>query len=95
MKVVATRKAEQNQAIVDPWTVVHFAMGLAAGLMNVPPALALGGAVAYEVAEHAFQRTEMGQAFFNTSGPEVIPNAVADVVVFAVGQYLGDQWNKS
>jgi hypothetical protein len=36
MRIVATEKAHQNRAVVDPWTVVHFASGLALGLVNAP-----------------------------------------------------------
>ena len=34
MNLVARRKSEQNKAVLDPWTVVHLAVGLAAGLMS-------------------------------------------------------------
>ncbi len=95
MKVLATSKADQNSTILDPWTVVHFSMGLAAGLANVSPLLALAGAVAYELAEQVFERSEMGQSFFNVSGPEIPANALVDVIVFAGGQYLGRRWNES
>lgn len=31
-QIVATHRSEQNLAMIDPWTVVHFSSGLAAGL---------------------------------------------------------------
>lgn len=95
MKFLATSKVDQNSTVVDPWTVVHFSMGLAAGLANISPPVALAGAVAYEFAEQVFERSEAGQSFFNVSGPEIPANAMVDVVVFAVGQYLGRLWNES
>lgn len=95
MKFLATSKAEQNNAVIDPWTAVHFAMGLAAGLAALSPPLAMAAAVAYEVAEQVFERTEFGRAFFNVSGPEIPANAIADLVVFGVGQWLGAKWNAS
>ena len=95
MKLVATRKADQNRSWVDPWTVVHLSAGLAAGLMEVPLRWALPAAVAYEFGEQVFERFEIGQDFFRTSGPETIPNAIVDTVVFAVGHRLGRKWNRT
>lgn len=95
MKPVATAKPDQNRAAVDPWTLVHFAAGLAAGLTEVPFSGAMGAAVAYEGLEQIFERTEPGQEFFETSGPEHPANAVVDLAVFAVGHWLGRRWNRS
>lgn len=95
MKILATAKPDQNRAAVDPWTAVHFAAGLAAGLMELPFAGAMGAAVAYEGVEQAFERTETGQDVFETSGPEHPANAVVDLAVFAVGHWLGRRWNRS
>ena len=49
MKLVATRKAEQNILAVDPWTLVHVGVGLAVGLMGVSFNKAIIGAVVYEI----------------------------------------------
>lgn len=95
MKLVATRKAEQNRAVVDPWTLVHFGTGLALGLINAPLRWWLPAATAYEIAEHYLEESETGKELFDTSGPEVVPNAVLDLVVFAVGHQLGRLWNRT
>jgi hypothetical protein len=95
VKIVATKKAQQNRAIVDPWTVVHFASGLALGLVNTPLRWWLPVAVAYEVAEQFFERSDVGQEMFETKGPEKIPNAILDVAVFAAGHELGRRWNRT
>lgn len=95
MKLVATRKADQNLAALDPWTVVHFGIGLALGLMEIPARYALGMAVAYEVAEQFVEREEWGQELFETSRPETTVNAVFDVLVFGAGVWLGGRWNRS
>ena len=95
MKLLATRKAEQNRAVFDPWTVVHFGAGLAAGLVAVRLPTALAGAVAYEVVEQFLERKEVGRELFETSGPESVPNAVVDVAVFALGHELGKRWNQT
>lgn len=94
MKLIASRKSEQNEAAVDPWTIVHFAAGLALGLMDVRFKHALAASVAYELAEQVFQRYEWGQEFFETSGPETVPNAVLDSVTYAAGHRLGRMWNE-
>lgn len=95
MKIVATKKKEQNKAFIDPWTVVHFASGLALGLVSAPLGLWLPLAATYEVAEHYLEKSDIGQELFETSGPEVVPNAVLDLVVFAAGHQLGKLWNRT
>jgi hypothetical protein len=95
MKLLATRKPEQNQAAVDPWTAVHLATGLAAGLMAVPRNVSLPAAVLYEIAEQYIERTRWGKEFFETEGPESLPNVALDLVAFAVGQWAGERWNAS
>ena len=90
---IATNKSEQNRASIDPWTAVHLSAGLALGLMDAPLARALVGAVAYELIEQMFERQDAGKAFFKTSGPEALHNAVVDVAVFVVGHALGRRWN--
>jgi hypothetical protein len=95
MKFLATRKAQQNRAAVDPWTAVHVAAGLAAGLKNIPLRWTLGVGVAYEVAEQVFERSPAGQELFETSGPERVPNALFDLAVLIVGHRLGQWWNRT
>lgn len=93
MKWIATRKPEQNSAALDPWTVVHLSAGLAFGLMNVPSRWAVGAAVVYEVGEQWAERRAWGKRFFDTQGPEVLPNAIVDTLIFMVGHRLGELWN--
>ncbi len=95
MKIVATKKKEQNRAVIDPWTVVHFASGLALGLVGAPLRVWLPLAAAYEVVEHYLEDSEIGKELFNTSGPEVAPNAVLDLVAFSAGHRLGKLWNET
>lgn len=95
MNIIATRKAEQNEAAVDPWSLVHLSTGLALGLMNVPIRWALGASLAYEVAEQWFERRAWGQDFFATHGPESLPNAIVDSVAFFAGYRLGELWNRT
>ncbi|MDX1568674.1 MAG: hypothetical protein R3223_12785 [Longimicrobiales bacterium] len=93
--MVATRKDEQNQAAVDPWTLVHFSTGLALGLVEAPLDKVLGGALGYEVAEQFAERQEWGQDFFESSGPEHLVNAAVDVGAFLLGHWLGRRWNRT
>jgi hypothetical protein len=93
MKLIATRRAEQNRAAFDPWTVVHFASGLAAGLMKIPYEWSLPAAVAYELAEQYVERQEWGREMLGTKKPESLPNAVVDVLAFAAGQWTAHRWN--
>lgn len=95
MKLLATRKTDQNEAVVDPWTVVHFSSGLALGLIDLSLRKALPAAIAYELLEQVLERREVGQKLFVTSGPESLSNAVMDTAVFALGHWLGQNWNGS
>lgn len=95
MNLIATRKADQNAAAIDPWTVVHLSTGLALGLMNVPIRWAFGAALAYELAEQWFERLDWGQEVFATSGPESLPNATVDSLAFLAGHRLGQTWNRT
>lgn len=93
MKLVATRKAEQNEAAIDPWTAVHFSSGLATGLMGVGFWPTLLGALAYDGLEQLAERHPMGQRLFRTSKPESAANVVVDTLVFLGGWYLGRRYN--
>lgn len=94
-RVLATEKAEQNRAAVDPWTLVHFSVGLAAGLMDLPLKPALAASIVYEAVEQVFERYPLGRRFFHTSGPETPDNALVDVVALALGHELGARWNRT
>jgi hypothetical protein len=93
MKWLARSKPDQNHAVIDPWTAVHFSTGLAAGLMNAPPVQAMSAALAYEVAEQVMERKELGKELFQTAGPETFANVVTDMLMFAAGMWLGRRWN--
>ncbi len=95
MHLFAIHKAEQNSAAIDPWTLVHVASGLALGLMAVPLRWAMGAALVYEVVEQVVERSEWGQDLLQTSKPEVFPNVVVDLLVFAAGHELGVRWNRT
>ncbi len=95
MKVIATRKSEQNNAAIDPWTVVHFGIGLGAGLMDFGFWKMMAVGAAYEIFEQALERSDFGKDLFKTSGPENIPNVAVDLSVYALGIWLGHRWNRS
>jgi hypothetical protein len=95
MQLIATRKAHQNKAVLDPWTAVHFSSGLALGLMDTPEETSLAAAIAYEVAEQFIERQAWGKDLFRTHRPETILNAVMDVAVFSIGHWLGRAWNRT
>lgn len=95
MKWIARSKPDQNEAALDPWTVIHFAAGLGAGLVDMPYRWLLALALAYEVVEQIAERQEVGQEIFETSGPESLPNALVDLAAVTVGHRLGRAWNRS
>jgi len=93
VKLLAFTKAEQNEAAIDPWTAVHLAAGLMSGLMGFSFLGSMLAAGTYEAFEQAFERAELGQRVFNTSGPENLANVAVDMLVFAGGNWLGQRWN--
>lgn len=95
MKPVATRKSEQNRAFIDPWTFVHFGVGLASGLARIPLRWSLMGAVAYEVLEQFAERRAWGNELFETEGPESRGNLSVDVIAFVLGAKAGEAWNRT
>lgn len=95
MKLFARRKSEQNHAAVDPWTLVHFATGMAAGLMDLSFPRAIGVALGYELMEQYVERQSWGQELFQTSRPETGPNAVMDLVAYGAGYWAGTWWNRT
>ena len=95
MKLVARKKSDQNESAIDPWTVVHFGVGLAFGLMNFSFIGSMLAASAYEVFEQGLERSEAGQKLFVTSGPENGYNVVVDLGIFAAGHWLGRRWNET
>lgn len=95
MRLVATEKSQQNDSAVDPWTIVHFGVGLAFGLWELPFGWSMTAAAAYEVFEQVLERSKTGQTIFTTSGPENAANVLVDLLVFAAGHQLGRAWNES
>lgn len=93
MKLFATTVADQNVALFDPWTVIHFSVGLFAGLVGIPVAPSMAAAVGYEAFEQIAESHPWGQKIFRTSGSETVINLVSDVVIFGVGWYLGDRYH--
>ena len=93
--LVATRKSEQSVSMIDPWTAVHGAAGLAGGLLGIGMPAALTVAVGYEIVENITQRSEQGRTIFNVSQPERPANQIMDILIFGVGVYLGHRYNES
>ena len=94
MKLLATSKADQNVAVLDPWTVVHLGAGLAAGLLGFRFVPTMAAATAYELAEQVAERTDTGRELFKTSGPETPANIAADMIVIGLGWWLGERYNR-
>lgn len=95
MKLIATTKEEQNDALLDPWSAVHAGTGLAVGLMGFSLGAALVGAVAYELLERPLESAGFGKNLFNVSKPETRANSLADVAIFMIGVQAGRRWNRS
>lgn len=94
MKLLASTKSQQNSAILDPWSLVHFSAGLAAGLMRLPLQMVMPTAFAYELVEQVLERHRLGREVFKTAGPESPGNAITDIALFALGHWMGEAWNR-
>jgi len=95
MKLFAKTRSEQNDAAIDPWTVVHLGSGLALGLLGARFAPTFLAGLVYEVGEQAFERSSAGHEFFEVSGPETPANVVVDMVVYLGGWWLGHRWRQT
>lgn len=93
MKAIAFRHEDQNFAVLDPWSVIHFSVGLFAGLVGIGVVPSMVAAVAYEGFEQLAENQPWGQKIFKTSGSETPVNLVLDVVIFGVGWWLGHAYN--
>lgn len=91
--LVARRKSDQNIAAIDPWTAVHFAAGLGAGLMNLPFGPTIAAGALYEIVEQGIE--SQPDNIFNVSGPENAGNVFVDMLVLAVGWRMGQAWNRT
>ncbi len=94
MKVFAFRHEDQNSALFDPWSVIHLSAGLFAGLVGIGPIVSMTAAVGYEIFEQVAENQPWGQKIFRTSGSENGPNMITDVLVFAVGWWLGTAYHR-
>jgi len=93
--IIARSKADQNLALLDPWSAVHAGTGLACGLLGLPMAQCIGAAIIYEVIESQVESRASGLRLFKVSSPERLENQLVDVAVFAIGIRLGQLWNAS
>ncbi len=93
MKLIALRKEDQNEAWVDPWSAVHFSVGLAFGLVGIKFWKTLAAAIGWDIFEQVAERASWGQRFFRTSGPESLGNIGTDTGLFLVGWKLGHMYN--
>lgn len=90
MTIVALSKDEQDSAFVDPWTVVHFSVGLALGLLEVSAAFTMIVSTIHEIIELRPQAMK-----FFKSTPESVGNVVIDMASVMGGWWLGDKYAKS
>lgn len=80
---------EVNSDAVDPWSIVHFLTGVAAGQVVSFPVY-LGLATAYEVAEYAHEYPK-GSAIFGSKRPESMTNIVMDMILGTLGYMIAQK----
>lgn len=89
MKLFAGNRHQQG--LTDPWSAVHFSAGLTTGLASVPLAQAVVFAVLTDAAISWLTQSSSG--LLRRLDDEPPANKVADILLFALGNHLGRQWN--
>ena len=90
MKLVARNRYEH--AVLDPWTAVHFASGLATGLGELPLGTAVVSAIAFDLFFGYITSKQRG--LLRGLGEDPLVNKAADIALFALGNYWGRKWNE-
>lgn len=83
----------QDEALTDPYTVLHFSAGLATGLGRVGTLRAVIGAAVVDYLFSKLYDTPVG--IYRKTGHEPPENKVADIAIFALGNYLGRRWTSA
>ena len=90
MKLYA--KSRSEQAVTDPYSVLHYSAGLATGLGGIGALEAVLGAVVLDIVWSAlFKSQPTGLLRKSENEPPI--NKVADIALFALGNYMGRRWN--
>lgn len=88
MKLYASKPSDY--ALTDPYSALHFSAGLATGLGRVPAAKAVIGVVVVDFLLSKLTNVPVG--IYRKQAYEPAANKVADVALFALGNYLGRGW---
>lgn len=90
MNVKLYAKHPHDAALTDPYSLLHYSAGLATGLGKVPPLKAIIGAATVDlVFSYLYQRPT---GLYRKTGAEPPLNKVADIALFALGNYMGRRW---
>lgn len=90
MNLISRNRYESG--VVDPWTAVHFASGLATGLAEAPLGVAVVSAIAFDVAFGYLTQRKSG--LLRGIGEDPAINKVVDIACFALGNYWGRKWSE-
>ena len=85
MKSIDVLGGAINEAAIDRFTLAHYSVGLAYGLLGLHPALALTLAIGWEVVETSLKRRYGGTRFFPHTSPDSMVNATVDAVAVMGG----------
>jgi hypothetical protein len=78
--------------MLDPYSLLHYSAGLATGLGGVAPIKAIVGAALADLAfSYLYQRPT---GLFRKTEVEPPINKVADIALFALGNYMGRRWSE-
>ena len=84
-------KSRTEQGLTDPWSAVHFSAGLTTGLADVPMVKAVIFAIVTDAAIGWITDSRTG--LLRRLDDEPPANKAVDVLLFALGNYLGRQWS--
>ena len=86
MKAIASTRADNGSAVIDPWSAVHFGSGLAVGLAS----LSFTQTIAIMVLSELSKRLVVERIH---KEEEEIHNQISDALLFVVGWKAGRMWN--
>lgn len=90
MTLFAFSKDQQDAALMDPWTVVHFSAGLMAGLLDI----SAGWTFTISTLHELIELRPAAMKFFKST-PESPGNVIIDMAVVMGGWWLGHKYNQS
>jgi ApbE superfamily uncharacterized protein (UPF0280 family) len=87
-KILAKARSHSGVAMLDQASLIHYTVGMAAGMANIEPSLAVVGAIAAMAVRDVVEAQHPGPLTARRSGESYI-NQISDVLITMIGVYSG------